>query len=104
VESDVDVWSLLTLLYYRAASVAINDDCCRVRAFLLPAGDGDAPSTVACMRQNASSSALLHEISELNMGSMSTTTTSRSDLLIHVPMKTTGESRRYGGRRAQDQL
>jgi hypothetical protein len=40
VESDVDVWSLLTLLYYRAASVAINDDCCRVRAFLLPAGDG----------------------------------------------------------------
>jgi hypothetical protein len=76
VESDGDVWRLITLLYYRAAGVAINDDCCRVRAFLLPAGDGDARSTVACMRHSASSPALRHAISELNTGSMSTTTTS----------------------------
>jgi hypothetical protein len=76
VESDGDVWRLLTVLYYRAAGVAINDDCGRVGAFLLPAGDGNAPSTVACMRQRASSPALRHAISELDTGSMSTTTTS----------------------------
>ncbi|KAK3145156.1 hypothetical protein QOZ80_4AG0324090 [Eleusine coracana subsp. coracana] len=70
VDSDADLWRLVTLLYYRAAGVAAKD--CRVRAFLHPIVDDTAPPPqpsslkvpppVACLQHSASSPVLLPDV------------------------------------------
>lgn len=103
VESDADLWRLLTLLYYRAAGVVAKD--CRVRAFLHPVVDDAAtappPSLnkatpVECLLKNcASSPDLFPEVEKDDL--VASLMRASSDAAVYMASSSTGLTRADSG-------